>query len=96
MGETDSLFPASTLNIRKLAEFFSDGKSCGGLRQSIAKDFSSSTATLEFCELAVIKEMLCTPWMKTFYRDAKKQHSYSEAMIIVKGVLHEFCWCHNV
>jgi hypothetical protein len=72
-----------------LQQFFSEGTSCGGLRPSINKDFASETAFLQFCALAVIGQMLTSPWLKTFYRDAEKQPTYAEAIVIVKGVMAE-------
>ena len=46
-------------------------------------------ASVQFFALALIGELVTSPWLKTFYRNAESQHSYAAAISIVKGVLAE-------
>jgi hypothetical protein len=65
------------------------GASVGKLRNSISIDFSSPQGLLEFVSLNIIGQLLSAPWMAAFYRSAEKQHTYAEAVGIVKRVLAE-------
>jgi hypothetical protein len=78
-----------------LLRLFSEGTSCGGLRSSIQKDFASDTAVLQFCALTLIGQMITSPWLKCFYKNAEEQHTYAQAILIVKSVLAELKEINN-
>jgi hypothetical protein len=71
------------------------GASVGQLRSCISEDFKSAQGQLEIVALCIIGELLSAPWMAAFYRSADQQHSYHDAIIIIKNVLLDLKNVHD-
>lgn len=71
------------------AELFQKGTSCGGLRSSIAADFSLETAHVEMQVVGLIGKLLTGPWMARFYTSAATEINHIDGISCVKIVISE-------
>ena len=70
------------------SNFFKNGAvSCGGLRQSISKDFETETAKAEIQCLGLLGKLLTGPWMTLFYMPANADINHVEGINVIKSVV---------
>jgi hypothetical protein len=58
----------------------------GGLKAAVLSDFKSETTLTQLPMLALIGELITSPWMKKFYTASEKEVNHIEGIAIVKGV----------
>lgn len=70
-------------------EFFTKGiVSCGGLRESIRKDFETEMASLQIQCIGLLGKLITGPWMKAFYTSAASEEiNHVEGISIVRSIV---------
>ena len=63
------------------------GTKLGGLRPSLAKDFSDEITIVELQVLGILAKHLTGPWMKKFYNNADSDIDHDDGIHLLSFVL---------